>query len=82
MSFSVQQQLEALRLAQVKVVEFHAVQPWLAMADLSGAVAIWNWESQQASSIKWLASCRTHQQIWIQNQYAAALVVTDMQRQC
>ena len=57
---STQQQLDTLRLAQVKVVEFHAVQPWLAMADVSGAVALWNWESQQASRRSCLPSCQTH----------------------
>lgn len=41
--------------AQVKVVEFHAVQPWLAMADVAGAVTIWDWESQQVgNAISWL----------------------------
>jgi hypothetical protein len=36
-----------LRCAQVKVLEFHPVQPWLAYADGSQAVVVWDWSSQQ-----------------------------------
>ena len=35
--------------AQVKVLVFHPVHPWLAYADGSQTVTIWDWSSQQAS---------------------------------
>ena len=35
--------------AQVKVLVFHPVHPWLAYADGSHTVTIWDWSSQQAS---------------------------------
>lgn len=36
-----------LRL-QVHLVDFHPVQPWLAMADKAGTVTVWNWSTEQA----------------------------------
>ena len=35
---------------QVHLVDFHPVQPWLAMADKAGMVTVWNWSTEQASS--------------------------------
>ena len=36
-----------VRRTQVKVLEFHPVQPWLAYADGSHGVVVWDWSSQQ-----------------------------------
>ena len=36
-------------LAQVKVLVFHPVQPWLAYADVSQGLTVWDWSSQQVS---------------------------------
>ena len=38
-----------LNCAQVKVLVFHPVHPWLAYAEGSQTVTIWDWSSQQAS---------------------------------
>lgn len=35
--------------AQVKVLVFHPVHSWLAYADGSQTVTVWDWSSQQAS---------------------------------
>jgi hypothetical protein len=35
---------------QVKVVEFHPVQPWIAFADKGDVVKVWDWSTQQVRS--------------------------------
>ena len=35
------------RLQQVKTLEFHPVQPWLALADKGDVVKVWDWSTQQ-----------------------------------
>lgn len=32
---------------QVKVLAFHPVQPWLAYADVSQGLTVWDWSNQQ-----------------------------------
>ena len=46
--------MAACPLAQVKVLQFHPVQPWLAFADGNQTVTIWDWSSQQVAP--WITS--------------------------
>ena len=34
---------------QVKTLDFHPVQPWLAFADFAQVVTVWDWSTEQAS---------------------------------
>lgn len=34
-------------ISQVKVLQFHPVQPWLAYADVNQLVTVWDWSNQQ-----------------------------------
>lgn len=36
-----------MRAPQVKLVEFHPVQPWIAYADTGNNVRVWDWMTQQ-----------------------------------
>lgn len=36
-----------LVLLQVKLLEFHPVQPWICYADTSDRVRVWDWTTQQ-----------------------------------
>ena len=36
-------------IAQVKVLAFHPVQPWLAYADVNQGLTVWDWSSQQVN---------------------------------
>jgi hypothetical protein len=36
---------------QVKLVEFHPVQPWIAFADKADNVRVWDWTTQQVRNL-------------------------------
>ena len=41
---------------QVKVLAFHPVQPWLAYADVSQGLTVWDWSNQQVQE-SWNLQC-------------------------
>ena len=42
--------LKVSKKGKVKVLEFHPVQPWVALASVSDSIAIWDWSTQQVST--------------------------------
>lgn len=47
MSFSLDFKAFKASNNKVHLVDFHPVQPWLAMADKAGTVTVWNWSTEQ-----------------------------------
>jgi len=39
-------------IQQVKTVEFHPVQPWIAFADKGDGVKVWDWSTQQVCAAR------------------------------
>lgn len=40
----------SVRRLQVKLVEFHPVQPWITFADKADRVWVWEWSTQRVSN--------------------------------